>query len=130
MRFFVHGTVTPEAQQALVRHGHGVHTALELSEETDAPAALEGSPAEFLALLAKRQWHLFTTDTEFIRRMYEEKAEFPGGVIVLLLDRPEELHDQAPAVDRLFERYKRLTAKRMYTITPTKVKVRQLPGRE
>jgi len=128
MQFFILGPVNPEAQAALVRHGHSVHSDLELSADTDAPASLEDSPSQLLELLSHKGWNLLTTDTAFIRLMYEQKAEFPRGVVVHLLDDPADLHDQAPAIDRLFKRYPRLTPKRLYTITPSRVKIRQLPG--
>lgn len=128
MRFFLLGTITPEGQAALIKHEHHVHSALDLSAETDAPNALADNPAELLKVLAKKQWQLFTTDSDLVHRIYEDKIEFPGGIIVHMLDDPAVLHDQASAVDRLFERYKRLTPRRMYTITPSRVKIRQLPG--
>lgn len=130
MQFFVHGAVSPDAIDALRQHEQQVHTALELSAETDAPAALEDNPRELLKFLQKKQWHLFTTDTGLIHQIYEEKIEFPGGIIVLMLDNPDVLNDQGAAVERLFERYKRLTVKRLYTITASKIKIRQLPGLE
>lgn len=128
MRFFIHGAVTPEATDALKRHGHAVHNDLELSADTDAPAAVLSTPRALLEILAHKQWQLFTTDAAFVHRMYDEKISFPGGIVVLLLDDPAVLGDQAPAVDRLFARYKRLTAKRLYTVTASRVKIRQLPG--
>jgi hypothetical protein len=42
--------------------------------------------------------------------------QWPGGAV-----------EQDDAVDRLFTRYKRLTPERLYTVTETRVKVRQLP---
>ena len=127
MRFLIHGAVTPEGQQAMLTHEQALHTMLELSEDSPASADFADSPAELLKVLAKKQWNLFTTDTAFIHRMYEEKVPF-AGVIVLLLDDPAVLSHQAPAIDRLFERYKRLTPRRLYTITASRVKIRQLPG--
>jgi hypothetical protein len=38
--------------------------------------------------------------------------------------------EQDDAIDRLFTRYKRLTPGRLYTVTETRVKVRQLPSRK
>ena len=35
---------------------------------------------------------------------------------------------QATAIPRLFKRYPRLTPRRLYTVTPNRVKIRQLPG--
>jgi len=129
MHFLAHGTVTPEALAALQRHGHTVHNTLELSADTDAPAELLTQPRALLKLLVQHQWQLFTTDADLVHAIYEEQLEFPGGLIVLLLDDPAVLHDQAPAVERLFARYSRLTIRRLYTITPSRVKIRQLPGR-
>lgn len=126
MRFLVHGTITPEGQLAMIKHEQALHTVMELAGDGVTDATLE-SPEELLKLLAKKQWNLFTTDGAFVEKMYEQHVEFPG-VVVLLLDDPAVLDDQAPAVDRLFERYKRLTPRRLYTITPSKVKIRQLPG--
>jgi hypothetical protein len=126
MRFLVHGTITPEGQQAMLKNEQALHTVMELSEDGATEAMLD-SPAELLKVLAKKQWNLFTTDGGFVDRVYEEHVEF-NGVIVLLMDDPDVLDDQAPAVERLFERYKRLTPRRLYTITPSRVKIRQLPG--
>jgi hypothetical protein len=36
--------------------------------------------------------------------------------------------EQDDAIDRLFDRYKRLTPGRLYTVTGSRVKIRQLPG--
>ena len=127
MRFLVHGAVHPAAQEAMIKHEQVCHTVLELSAETDAPETLGNSPADLCKVLAQKQWNLLTTDTEFVSKLYEEKVPF-AGVIVLLLDDPAVLHDQGPALDRLFERYKRLTPRRLYTVTPSRVKIRQLPG--
>jgi len=127
MRFLIHGAVHPDAQGALVKHEHVCHALLELSADTDAPTKMADDPALLMPLLDKKQWNLVTTDGDFLRALYEKKVAF-GGLIIFILDDPEVLHDQGPAIDRLFERYPRLTAKRMYTITASRVKIRQLPG--
>jgi hypothetical protein len=133
MRFLLHGVIHPDAAKALAKHEHAVHTALELSGDTDAPAEMLSDPELLLALLEKKQWNLVTTDTGFVQQMYEQKVNFPG-VIVLLLDTettPESPTPQAgqdEGIDRLFERYPRLTPRRLYTVTPSRVKIRQLPG--
>ena len=49
-----------------------------------------------------------------------------GGVIVLVLETAAQ--DPGRAIERLLERYRRLTPGRLYTITPNRVKIRQLPG--
>lgn len=127
MRFLIHGAVHPDAQAALGRHGHACHALLELSADTDAPTSLADDPALLLPLLEKKQWNLATTEADFIHTLYEKKTPF-NGVILYILDDPEVLKDQDKAIDRLFERYPRLSARRLYTITPSRVKIRQLPG--
>jgi hypothetical protein len=130
MRFLIHGPVHPEAAEALAKHEHACHAMLELSEEAEAAGGAErvtGDPALLVPLLEKRQWNLLTTDTDFVRDLYEKHVEF-NGVIVQIFDDPDVLHDQGAAIDRLFERYKRLTPRRLYTVTASRVKIRQLPG--
>ena len=133
MRFVTHGGITPETASALERHGHKTHAAAELldappSESAEAPGAAEPSlePAALLAALARHQWFLLTADAALVHCMFEEKLIYPG-IIVLLIDAPDAAA-QSAAIDRLFERYKRLTPKRLYTVTRNRVKIRQLPG--
>lgn len=127
MRFLVHGAIHPDAQAAMQRHGHHCHSILELSADTDAPETLSEDPAALVKVLEKKQWYLLTTDGDFITRLYEAHVNY-GGLIVQILDDPDVLRDQGPAVDRLFERYPRLTPRRLYTVTASRVKIRQLPG--
>lgn len=122
MRFYLHGSLQADIETALQRHSHKVHKGDELTADSD-PVDIT-SPRDLLARLVEKQWHLVTVDGDFLRRMYEEKVEFPGGIIIHLLS-PEATGE---AIDRLFERYPRLTSKRLYTITPSRVKIRQLPG--
>ena len=122
MRFLIHGAIHADAQKALLKHEHHCHT---LPADTDA--AVAEAPAELCKLLAKQQWNLLTTDSDFVARLYEEHVNF-AGVIVLLLDDPAVLNDQPAAIDRLFERYHRLSSWRLYTVTASRVKIRQLPG--
>jgi hypothetical protein len=127
MRFLVHGPVHPEAQAALEKHRHTCHALLELSADTDAPDQTADNPPLLLPILEKHQWNLLTADGDFVRRLFDLKVLF-RGLIVHILDDPDLLHDQGRAIDRLFERYPRLTPRRLYTITPSRVKIRQLPG--
>jgi hypothetical protein len=119
MRFYTHGKIYPEAAEALKKHEQATQTADDLDAKND-------DPAELLPALQKRQWELLTTDAAFIHELYEQKTLF-GGVIVFLLE-AENGAQQAAAIDRLFERYRRLTPRRLYTVTPSRVKIRQLPG--
>ncbi len=120
MQFLLHGGLAADAGNAMIRHGHRVH---QIAELTDSTPALS-DPQELLADLAKRQWCLLTADRDFIHAIYDQGLAFPL-CMVLLIAEPQHLSD---AVDRLFERYKRLSPKRLYTVTPGRVKVRQLPG--
>jgi hypothetical protein len=130
MQFLIHGTVPAEVPAALVSKQHAVHAAGELAGEADGagpPAALAADPALLLPLLEKKQWHLLTTDANFVRDLYEKKVAF-RGIIVLVLAESGGKEADSQAVERLFERYKRLTPGRLYTVTPNRVKIRQLPG--
>ncbi len=133
MRFFPHGHISPEATAALLRHGHTLCTPEQLTGNTPAPdspdaPALPDNPHELLPLLHARQCHLLTTDTALVRQIYDDKIEFPNGLIVHLLEDPAVNAAQPAAIDRLFARYPRLTPKRLYTLTASRVKIRQLPG--
>ncbi len=119
MRFLAHGAIIPEAIEAMGRHEQMCHLMTELEGGVEAAK----DPALLLPLVQKKQWELLTTDSEFVQAMYEGKVLF-SGVVVLILDAEK----QVEGVGRLFERYHRLTPGRMYTVTGTRVKVRQLPG--
>ena len=56
-----------------------------------------------------------------------EAPPFGRSIVYLQLEGGDV--EQDDAVDRLFERYKRLTPGRLYTVTGSRVKIRQLPGR-
>src|ERR1700719_1101814 len=117
MRFLTHGQIHPDALVAMTRHEQATHNPEELGDDANAQ-----SPATLLPLLQKKQWNLLTTDTDFINDLYEQKIPFTG-IIVLLLESAEG--PQSAAIDRLFERYNRLTPRRLYTVTPSRVKIRQ-----
>jgi hypothetical protein len=127
MRFLIHGAVRPEMAAALAEKQHVCHTLPELLADADVPANVDHDPAELLALLDEKQWHLLTTHAALVHDVYEKKISF-RGVIVLVLDDPDASQDQASAMERLFQRYKRLSPGRLYTVTPNRVKIRQLPG--
>lgn len=127
MRFLVQGAIGEEARAAMVRHEQVCHAAAELEGDAEEAGAVAAGPEELCKVLAKRQWNLLTTDTAWVGRLYEEHVAF-GGVIVLILESAAAKGGQAGAVDRLFERYPRLTPRRMYTVTGSRVKIRQLPG--
>lgn len=120
MQFLLHGGLATNVADAMVRQGHHIHFAEELSE-ANAPTA---SPEELLGELSRRQWCLLTADRDFIHMVYDRRITF-SLCMVLLIAEPDQL---GTSVDRLFDRYKRLSLKRLYTVTPGRVKVRQLPG--
>lgn len=119
MRWLAHGTLTPAVTEALVRHGHHVTRAEEVFAEPK-------SSAEVLEYAKIKQLEVITNDPLLARAPFEEGLGF-GGVIVFLQLSGEDV-EQDDAVDRLFERYKRLTRGRLYTLTASRAKVRQLPG--
>jgi hypothetical protein len=92
----------------------------EISLASDAPAA------DVFREANKNQLDLITADAAIANAPYEERLPF-GRSIVLLNVEPGDV-EQDDAIDRLFERYKRLTPGRLYTVTGSRVKIRQLPG--
>ena len=120
MQFLVHGGLAAEGCEAMVRQGHRVHQLTELAGETPAPS----SPEELLRELARRQWCLLTADRDFVHQVYDQGLKFNLCMVLLIA----QADQHSSSVDRLFERYKRLSPKRLYTVTPGRVKVRQLPG--
>ena len=73
-----------------------------------------------------KQWDIVTAEAEMAALAFDAKLPFGRTIVFLQLEGGDV--EQDDAIDRLFERYKRLAAKRLYTITPTRVKIRQLPG--
>jgi hypothetical protein len=122
MRFLLHGNLSEATRKTLEKHEHAAHAIKEL--ELDAPPADAG---ELVALLEKKQWNLLTNDGSIVREIYEKKLAF-SGVVVQILEELKSAKQAADAVERLFERYKRLTPRRLYTVTASRVKIRQLPG--
>ncbi len=121
MQFLLHSELDSLVGEALVRQGHRIHLMAELSDENQAAPV---TPKKLLKELARRQWCLVTADRDFIHLVYDQSIPFPLCLVLLLTAADQ----QAISVDRLFERYKRLTSKRLYTVTPGRVKIRQLPG--
>lgn len=120
MQWLMHGNLTPAVADALIRHGHTVHRipALGLGESPAHADILKGAQS--------KQWDLITTDQALATAPFELDHWFPRSIVFLQL-KGEDV-EQDDAIDRLFERYKRLAPRRLYTVTETRVKVRQLPG--
>jgi hypothetical protein len=104
----------------LKRHEHIVHLPAEAEIAPDAPAA------EVLRAAAAKQWDILTTDLALVRAPFEEPTNFRRSIVFLQL--PGGDVEQDDAIDRLFMRYPRLTPGRIYTLTASRAKVRQLPG--
>ncbi len=96
------------------------------------PAAVGLSPGstheDVLKAAQKAQLDLLTTDARLVDAIFAPEApRFGRSAVYLQLEGGDV--EQDDAVERLFERYKRLTPGRLYTVTGTRVKIRQLPGR-
>ena len=115
MRWLIHGNVTPAAVEAMQRH-----------EQKTQPAA-ETPHDELLRAATKAQVEIVTTDSALVDAIFEQRIPFARTLVYLQLEGGEV--EQDDAIDRLFARYKRLSPGRMYTVTGTRVKVRQLPGK-
>ena len=121
MRWLLHGNLTPAVAEALVRHEQKTHGIGELGLPADAGAR------EILKAAQSKQLDVMTTDSALVNTIFDEKIWFNRVVVFLQLEGGDV--EQDDAVDRLFERYKRLTPGRLYTVTGTRVKVRQLPSK-
>ncbi len=122
MRWLLHGPMTAAVGDALRRHEH---EAIDLA--TPGPAA-GGRPARRAdgrpAGPARHPDHRLR---RFAAAPYLLEFWFQRSIVYLQLDGADV--EQDDAIDRLFERYKTPTPGRLYTVTGSRVKVRQLPGR-
>jgi len=98
--------------EALTRHGHKVHS----------PEELTPPPDDLLKAASEKQWDVITTDGKLAMSPFETQRWFKRSIVYLQSSEPD-------AVDRLFARYKRLSPGRLYTVTASRVKIRQLPTR-
>ena len=121
MRWVLHGNLTPAVAEALKRHEQKPVALSELGLAADA------GPFELFKTAQTKQLDVFTADAALVNALFDEKIYFNRVVVFLQLEGGDV--EQDDAVDRLFERYKRLTPGRLYTVTGSRVKVRQLPGR-
>jgi hypothetical protein len=120
MRWLLYGGLTAAVADALRRHGHQAQTSEQLGL---VPGA---EPADVFAVASKRQLDIITADSLLATAPYEHDLKFGRTIVFLQLSGADI--EQDDAVDRLFARYKRLAAGRLYTITESRVKIRQLPG--
>ena len=120
MRWVLHGNLTPAVTEALVRHEQKAFALSELG----LPA--EASPFELVKTAQSKQLDLLTTDAVLVNAIFDKKIYFNRVVVYLQLEGGDV--EQDDAIDRLFARYKRLTPGRLYTVTGSRVKIRQLPS--
>ena len=121
MRWLLHGNLTPAAAEALTRHQQQVRQA------GDVGLAPDAGPDEVFETARKGQLEIITTDAGLAQAPFEQHLRF--GRTMVLLGVEEGDVEQDDAIDRLFERYKRLSPARLYTVTGSRVKIRQLPGK-
>lgn len=121
MRWLLHGNLASAAADALKRHGQEPHSALDIGLSPDAAAQ------DVFDAARKAQLEILTADAALAQAPFEKDARFSRTMVYLNVEGGEV--EQDDAVDRLFERYKRLSPGRLYTVTGSRVKIRQLPGR-
>jgi hypothetical protein len=122
MRWLLHGPMSTAVGQALVRHGHQSQDMAQIG----LPPAID--PARVLEAAQAGQLDILTTDSTLSAAPFLLDYWFKRSIVYLQLEGGEV--EQDDAIDRLFKRYKRLTPGRLYTVTGSRVKVRQLPGQK
>jgi hypothetical protein len=120
MRWVLHGNVANAVRDALVRHEQKPADVAELG------LADGSSPFDFFKTAQQKQFDVMTTDGALVNAIFDEKIFYNRVVVFLQLEGGDV--EQDDAIDRLFARYPRLTPGRLYTVTGSRVKVRQLPG--
>ena len=123
MRLLLHGTLTPAVAEALRTRGDTVRQAADLGLAPDAP------PDDVLKAAQKDQAEVLTTDGALAGALFDRETpapRFDRSIVFFQLEGGDV--EQDDAVTRLFGRYKRLTPGRLYTVTASRVKVRQLPA--
>src|SRR4051812_2678893 len=105
MQWVLCGPMTSAVANALIRHEHRVHQTDELGLE---PAV--GALDIFKAAQAK-QWDILTTDAALAAAPFEGGARFDRTIVFLQLEGGDV--EQDDAIDRLFDRYRRLSPKRL-----------------
>jgi hypothetical protein len=120
MRWLLHGPMTSAVSDSLVRHEHKV------TEAAAAGLPPEAGPTVVLQAAHKGQYDLLTTDGTLAEAPFQAATPFDRTIVYLQLEGGDV--EQDDAIDRLFARYKRLTPGRLYTVTASRVKVRQLPS--
>jgi hypothetical protein len=120
VRFLIHGTLAPAVADAIRRHEHVA------ADFAMADLSPELTARELLVELHRKQLDLVTNDSDIIDVALAGDGKFERCIVYLQLSGGDV--EQDDAIDRLFARYGRLSPRRLYTVTETRVKVRQLPG--
>lgn len=107
--------------EALLRHGQ------EAVQSADAGLAPDAPGCEVLEAGHKGQLEILTADAALAQAPFDHPSGFARTLVFLNVEAGDVEQDEA--IDRLFERYKRLSPGRLYTVTRSRVKVRQLPRR-
>ena len=121
MRWLLHGNLNASVGEALRRHGHEARQPADVGLPADAPAD------DVLHAAHKNQLDLITPDQAVATNLFADRFNFDRSIVFLHVGDGDV--EQDDAIDRLFARYKRLTPGRLYTVTESHVKVRQLPAR-
>jgi predicted nuclease of predicted toxin-antitoxin system len=121
MRWLLHGNIQPAVAEALKRHKHETKTLSDIGLGDNTPAD------EILRSAHKNQLDLLTVDANAATSLYENPFAFDRSIVFLNVGEGDVERDDA--IDRLFARYRHLTPGRLYTVTESRVKVRQLPSR-
>lgn len=122
MRLLLHGKLSPAVTEALRTRGDTVRQLVDLGLASEAVADV------VLKAAHKDQADVLTTDATLATALFdrEDAPPFNRSIVYFQLEGGDV--EQDDAVTRLFERYKRLTPGRLYTVTGSRVKVRQLPA--
>lgn len=122
MRLLLHGKLTAAVAEAMRSRGETVRQLGDVGLASDAPVG------DVLRAAHKDQADVLTTDTSLATALFDraDAPPFNRSIVFFRLEGGDV--EQDDAVTRLFERYKRLTPGRLYTVTASRVKVRQLPG--
>jgi hypothetical protein len=121
LRFLLYGSFSDDVSAQFLEAGHKVTLPIEAGIALDSPAA------EVLEAARRGQYELVVADRTMLNALLPTagRRDVFGRVLVFL---NAGNSDAALAVVRLFDRYKRLTPGRLYTVSPQRVKVSQLPS--
>src|SRR2546427_11211314 len=100
MRWVLHGNLSSAVADALRRHHHDPRPVTDLGLSRDA------APRELLKAAQSKQLDLMTSEAALINAIFHDKIAFNRAVVYLQLEGGDV--EQDDAIDRLFQRYKRL----------------------